>query len=135
MRVQRVLVPSSGSRVVDLSLARTMFRWSRLSVLVGDRASPNTTTACAHDLKGWFDILTGTEGGARHTRLGQLHDQVGTRRGTNIGKVAAARELVAPVFFGLRDGQIHRMNRPTTTAIGAGRRCRDPPRCDLAPTD
>jgi transposase len=43
---------------------------------------------------------------AHHTRLGQLRDQVGARRGTNIGKVAAARELVELVFYGLRDGQI-----------------------------
>jgi transposase len=41
-----------------------------------------------------------------HHRLGQLRDQVGCRRGTNIGKVAAARELLTLVFYGLRDGHI-----------------------------
>ncbi|MCA1676401.1 MAG: transposase, partial [Actinobacteria bacterium] len=41
-----------------------------------------------------------------HTRLGQVRDRVGARRGTNIGKVAAARELLELVFYGLRDGHI-----------------------------
>jgi transposase len=38
-----------------------------------------------------------------HTRLGQVRDQVGQRRGHNIGVVAAARELITLVFYGLRD--------------------------------
>jgi transposase len=42
----------------------------------------------------------------KHGRLGQLRDQVGARRGTNIGKVAAARKLIELVFYGLRDGHI-----------------------------
>ena len=42
----------------------------------------------------------------KHTRLGQLRDQVAARRGTTIGKVAAARELIELVFYGLRDGHI-----------------------------
>ncbi|MCA1703203.1 MAG: IS110 family transposase [Actinobacteria bacterium] len=42
----------------------------------------------------------------KHTRLGRVRDQVGARRGTNIGKVAAARELIELVFYGLRDGHI-----------------------------
>ncbi|MCA1708647.1 MAG: IS110 family transposase [Actinobacteria bacterium] len=41
-----------------------------------------------------------------HTRLGQIRDQVGSRRGRNIGTVAAARELLTLVFYGLRDGHI-----------------------------
>jgi transposase len=41
----------------------------------------------------------------RH-RLGQFRDQVGARRGRNIGVVAAARELITLVFYGLRDGHI-----------------------------
>lgn len=45
-----------------------------------------------------------------HTRLGRVRDQVGERRGTNIGKVAAARHLVELVFYGLRDGQIRCLN-------------------------
>ena len=36
-----------------------------------------------------------------------VRDQVGARRGRNIGKVAAARELTL-VFYGLRDGHIRR---------------------------
>src|SRR3954467_2321165 len=39
-----------------------------------------------------------------HTRLGQIRDRVGQRRGRNIGVVAAARELTELVFYGLRDG-------------------------------
>jgi transposase len=41
-----------------------------------------------------------------HTRLGQVRDQVGVRRGRNIGVVAAARELIVLVFYGLRDRHI-----------------------------
>jgi transposase len=41
------------------------------------------------------------------TRLGQLRDRVGERRGCrNIGVVAAARELITLVFYGLRDHHI-----------------------------
>ncbi len=41
-----------------------------------------------------------------HHRLGQLRDRVGDRKGRNTGTVAAARELVELVFYGLRDGHI-----------------------------
>lgn len=41
-----------------------------------------------------------------HTRLGQVRDQVGARRGRNIGVVAAARELTTLLFYGLRDHHI-----------------------------
>jgi transposase len=41
-----------------------------------------------------------------HTRLGQTRDRVGQRRGRNIGAVAAARELMTLVFYGLRDHHI-----------------------------
>jgi transposase len=36
-----------------------------------------------------------------HTRLGQVRDRVGERRGRNIGVVAAARELITLVFYGI----------------------------------
>ena len=41
-----------------------------------------------------------------HTRLGQVRDLIGARRGRNIGVVAAARELITLVFYGLRDHHI-----------------------------
>jgi hypothetical protein len=41
-----------------------------------------------------------------HHRLGQFRDHVATRRGRNIGAVAAARGLITLVFYGLRDGHI-----------------------------
>jgi transposase len=41
-----------------------------------------------------------------HTRLGQVRDRIGARRGRNIGVVAAARELITLVFYGLRDHHI-----------------------------
>ena len=47
-----------------------------------------------------------------HTALGAFRDQVAARRGRNIGVVAAARELVELVFYGLRDGQIRRLSAP-----------------------
>jgi transposase len=47
----------------------------------------------------------------KHSRLGRVRDQVAQRRGRNIGKVAAARELIELVFYGLRDGEIRCLNR------------------------
>ena len=48
-----------------------------------------------------------------HTRLGQIRDQIGARRGRNIGVVAAARELITLVFYGLRDDHIRCLPAPT----------------------
>jgi len=50
-----------------------------------------------------------------HTRIGQHRDRVAARRGRNIGVVAAARELVTLVFYGLRDHHIRCLPAPTTT--------------------
>jgi transposase len=47
-----------------------------------------------------------------HTHLGRVRDRVAVRRGRNIGVIAAARELTTLVFYGLRDGQIRRLNLP-----------------------
>ena len=47
-----------------------------------------------------------------HTRLGALRERVAARRGRNIGVVAAARELTAMVFYGLRDHHIRSLPRP-----------------------
>jgi transposase len=51
-----------------------------------------------------------------HTRLGQIRDRVGARRGRNIGVVAAARELTGLVFYGLRDHHIRCLPAPATAA-------------------
>ena len=71
-----------------------------------------------------------------HTRLGQTRDRVGERRGRNIGVVAAARELITLVFYGLRDHHIrclpaparHRRRREPSPvlAVGADRAGHDP---------
>ena len=69
-----------------------------------------------------------------HTRLGQIRDQVGARRGRNIGVVAAARELIVLVFYGLRDHHIRCLPAPRTggdeqrhrPAVGADRAAHDP---------
>ena len=53
------------------------------------------------------------------TRLGQIRDRVTERRGRNIGVIAAARELVTMVFYGLRDHHIRALD--TTAAPVAGR--------------
>jgi hypothetical protein len=50
-----------------------------------------------------------------HTALGQLRDQIGARRGRNIGVVAAARELTNLVFYALRDGHVRRLTTPPAT--------------------
>ena len=47
----------------------------------------------------------------KHSRLGRVRDQVAARRGRNIGTVAAARELIELVFYGLRDGHIRCLDR------------------------
>jgi transposase len=48
-----------------------------------------------------------------HSRLGAHRDRIAERRGgpsgRNIGKVAAARELVEMVFYALRDGHVRRL--------------------------
>lgn len=49
-----------------------------------------------------------------HTVLGARRDEVAARRGRNIGKVAAARELVEMVFYGMRDGHIRRLSSRST---------------------
>ena len=46
----------------------------------------------------------------KHGRLGRVRDRIGARRGNNIGKVAAARELIELVYYGLRDGEIRCLN-------------------------
>ena len=51
-----------------------------------------------------------------HTRLGQIRDRVGERRGRNIGVVAAARELIVLVFYGLRDHHIRCLPARTEAA-------------------
>jgi hypothetical protein len=51
-----------------------------------------------------------------HTRLGRVRDQVATRRGHNIGVVAAARQLIVLVFYGLRDRHIRRLPPRTRAA-------------------
>jgi transposase len=43
-------------------------------------------------------------------RLGAHRDRVAARRGRNIGKVAAARELTECVFYALRDGHVRRLD-------------------------
>lgn len=45
------------------------------------------------------------------SRLGGYRDRVADRRGRNIGKVAAARELIECVFYALRDQHVRRLDR------------------------
>lgn len=42
----------------------------------------------------------------KQSRLGQRRERVAARRGRNIGKVAAARELTHLVYYALRDGHV-----------------------------
>jgi hypothetical protein len=58
-----------------------------------------------------WDAVEAVQRISTHHRLGQFCDQVATRRGRNIGVVAAARELITLVFYGLRDGYIRCLNR------------------------
>ena len=75
-----------------------------------------------------------------HTRIGSFRDRVAERRGRNQAKVAAARELVECVYYGLRDHHIRRLGRVITTASagrgsGASRSYSDPPPGVVVPTD
>jgi transposase len=54
-----------------------------------------------------------------HTRLGQHRDRVAARRGRNIGVVAAARELLTLVFYGLRDHHIRALDTPLAPTASA----------------
>jgi transposase len=45
------------------------------------------------------------------TAIALHHHRVGERRGTNIGRVAAARKLLTLVYYGLRDGEIRCLAR------------------------
>jgi transposase len=44
-----------------------------------------------------------------HTRIGAFRDRIAERRGRNQAKVAAARELLECVYYGLRDHHIRRL--------------------------
>ena len=62
--------------------------------------------------------------------IGAAKDAIIARRGKearNIAKVAAARELLTLVFYGMRDGQIRCLANPRRRP-GTGRRPRDQPR-------
>jgi transposase len=48
----------------------------------------------------------------KYGRLGRHRDRVAARRGRNIGKVAAARELVELVYYALRDHTVRRLTQP-----------------------
>jgi transposase len=64
-----------------------------------------------------------------HTRLGQVRDRVAERRDRNIGVVAAARELVCLVSYGLRDGPSAAwQHEPHKATVGAGRAGHHPQR-------
>jgi hypothetical protein len=50
----------------------------------------------------------------KHTRTGRRRDQIGQRRGRNVGVTAAARDLIGLVYYALRDGQVRCLQpRPT----------------------
>jgi hypothetical protein len=65
------------------------------------------------------------------TRLGQHRDRVAARRGRNIGVVAAARELLTLVFYGLRDHRPSPSGRPER-AVNAPRSCMPAPHSSAA---
>jgi transposase len=50
------------------------------------------------------------------TAVGQIRDRVGTRRGRNIGVVAAARRQLEYVFYALRDHHVRALGTPRAAA-------------------
>src|SRR3712207_4918850 len=75
-----------------------------------------------------------------HTRIGTVRERVADRRGRNIGVVAAAREQLELVYYGLRDHTVRALRRRPSAApspawhdrpdrralVGAGRAGHDP---------
>jgi hypothetical protein len=45
------------------------------------------------------------------SKVGQVREQVGARRGHNIGVVAAARRQIEYVFYALRDHHVRALNQ------------------------
>jgi transposase len=56
------------------------------------------------------------------TRIGAIRDRVAARRGHNIGVVAAAREQLGLVYYGLRDHHIRALTSAAGAAPEPGRR-------------
>lgn len=56
--------------------------------------------------------IEAVSGAACDRRANAVKVRVGTRRGPNIGRVAAARHLLTLVYYGLRDGHIRCLARP-----------------------
>jgi transposase len=56
----------------------------------------------------------------KHTRVGQLRDQVAARRGRNIGVVAAARRQLEFVYYALRDHHVRALHGPDASGPGPG---------------
>jgi hypothetical protein len=69
-------------------------------------------------LVGWAAVEAVQRVGG-HTRLGQHRDRVAARRGRNIGVVAAARELLTLVFYGLGDHHIRALDPPPAVPTAA----------------
>ncbi|HET9255055.1 MAG TPA: transposase, partial [Pseudonocardiaceae bacterium] len=72
------------------------------------RRGPITKRGCRLVRQAAVEAIQRTD---KHSRLDRVRDQAGQRRGNNIGKVAAARELIELIFYGLRDGHIRALNR------------------------
>ena len=60
--------------------------------------------------------IEAVSGAARDPRANAVKVRVGTRRGHNIGRVAAARHLLTLVYYGLRDGHIRCLDAPADAA-------------------
>ena len=58
------------------------------------------------DSKQRWAAIEAVSGPACERRLVSVKARIGTRRGANIGRVAAARHLLTLVYYGLRDGHI-----------------------------
>ena len=71
----------------------------------------------------------------RDSVIGAAKEAIITRRGKearNIAKVAAARRLLTLIYYGLRDGQIRCLTRPSDDSPPARRECRRHDRLFLA---
>jgi len=74
--------------------------WAGLTSNTASPTPPCTAAGSSNNARGWSAVEAVQRIGG-HTRLGQIRDRVGERRGRNIGVVAAARELIVLVFYGL----------------------------------
>jgi transposase len=103
-----VFIAEIGDDVTRFANARRLCSWAELT--------PRHRESDSHVQRGRISkqgsrllrwaAVEAVSGAVRDTQIASIQARVGTRRGRNIGRVAAARRLLTLVYYGLRDGEI-----------------------------